>query len=138
MVFLLLKMWCTLRSQSKILMLSTKNNCLNYKILYIQIEKCFRKCSTKFLKFQGQIFSRVNRLLSSKGEHQFIWAERLNLYLPILKVRQTLIFIPARDNMMVLVITVFFPGVINLTSTLSLYKNEISKKFIQQLNFIKI
>lgn len=40
--------------------------------------------------------------------------------------------------MMVLVITVFFPGVINLTSTLSLYKNEISKKFIQQLNFIKI
>lgn len=47
MDFLLLKMSCTLRSQSKILVLSTKSNCLNYKILYIQIQKMFQKVSHK-------------------------------------------------------------------------------------------
>lgn len=94
----------------------------------------FQKVFHKVSKLPRADLQQSEQVVVVKGEHLFIRAERLDLYLPILQVT----FTPARDDMMVLVIKVFFPVAINLTSTLSIYKNEISKKFIQQLDFIKI
>lgn len=137
MDFLLLKMSCTLRSQSKILVLSTKSNCLNYKILYIQIQKMFQKVSHKVSELSRANLQQGKQVVVFKGEHQFIRAECLSLYLPILQVTD-FDFHPSQGEHGGPSIKVFFPGAINLTSTLSIYKNEISKKFIQQLDFIKI